>query len=78
MSVDDSGNSDPGPLEPGEWFMETGESRELAMIDHSLSEARYIVSSREAGEVLTTHVTQGGMSDLEGHRRVDRSVGGVS
>lgn len=55
---------DQGPLEPGERLFDTGEYREMAMIDYSLTEDRYIVSYREAGEVLTTHVIQGGMSDL--------------
>jgi hypothetical protein len=65
MSVDDFGNWDPGPLERGErLFIDTGENREVAVIDYSLTEDRYIVSYREAGEVLTTHVMQRGMSDL--------------
>ena len=34
------------------------------MIDYSLDEDRYIASYREAGEVLTTQVLQGGISDL--------------
>jgi hypothetical protein len=59
------GNWDPGPLEPDErLFSDTGEPREMAMIDYSLTEDRYIVSYREAGEVLTTHVMEGGISDL--------------
>lgn len=65
MSFDEFANFDPGPLESGErLFIETGQPREIAMIDYSLTEDRYIISYREAGEVLTTHVMQGGMSDL--------------
>jgi hypothetical protein len=65
MSLDDFGSWHPGPLEPGErLFIDTGDYREMAMIDYSLTEVRYIVSYREAGEVLAAHVTQGGMSDL--------------
>src|SRR4051812_40530080 len=56
MTVDDFGNCDAGPLEPGErLFIDTGRHREMAMIDYSLTEDRYIISYREAGEVLTTH-----------------------
>jgi hypothetical protein len=65
MTVDDFGNWDPGLLEPGErLFIDTGKQRELAMIDYSLTEDRYILSYREAGEVLTTQVMQGEMADL--------------
>ncbi|MBA3422876.1 MAG: hypothetical protein H0U12_13475 [Thermoleophilaceae bacterium] len=65
MSLDDFGTWDPGPLEPGErLFIDTGEHRDMAAIDYSLTEDRYVVSYREAGDVLTTHVTQGRMSDL--------------
>ena len=65
MSLNDFGSWHPGPLEPGErLFIDTGDYREMATIDYSLTEVRYIVSYREAGEVLAAHVTQGGMSDL--------------
>lgn len=65
MSVDDFGNWDPGPLEPGErLFIDTGSHREMAMVDYSLTEDRYILSYREAGEVLTARVMQGEMADL--------------
>jgi hypothetical protein len=65
MSIDYFGNWGPGPLEQGErLFIDTGEYREMAMIDYSLTEARYIASYREAGEALTTHVMPGGISDL--------------
>jgi hypothetical protein len=65
MSIDYFGNWDPGPLEQGErLFIDTGEYREMAMIDYSLTEARYIASYREAGEALTNPVMQGGISDL--------------
>jgi hypothetical protein len=57
MTFDDFSNWDPGPLEPGErLFIDSGEYREMATIDYSLTEARYIVSYREAGDVLTTHI----------------------
>ncbi|TML00267.1 MAG: hypothetical protein E6G34_01905 [Actinobacteria bacterium] len=65
MTLDHFDNWDPGPLEPGErLFLDTGKHREMAMIDYSLTEDRYIVSYREAGEVLATHVMHSGMSDL--------------
>jgi len=65
MTVDDFGNWDPGPLEPGEkLFVGAGEAHEIACVDYDLTEARYIASFREAGEVLTTHVLNGGVQDL--------------
>lgn len=65
MGVDDFGNWDPGRLETGErLFRDTGEHMEMAMVDYSLTEERYIASYREAGEVLATDVMQDGMSDL--------------
>jgi hypothetical protein len=58
-------NWDPGPLKPGErLFIDTGQHRETAMINYSLTEDRYIISYREAAEALTAHVMQGGVSDL--------------
>lgn len=65
MTVDDFGNWDTGPLEPGErLFIDPGSHREMAMVDYSLTEDRYMLSYREAGEVLTTRVMQGEMADL--------------
>lgn len=64
MTVDDFSNWDTGPLEPGErLFIDPGSHREMAMVDYSLTEDRYILSYREAGEVLTTRVMQGEMAD---------------
>lgn len=65
MTVDEFGNWDPGPLQPDEkLFIDMGRHAEMACLDYDLSEGRYIVSFREAGEVLTTYVMQHGMQDL--------------
>jgi hypothetical protein len=45
-------------------FIDVGQRGESAMIDYSLTEDRYIISYREAGEVLTAHAMPGGISDL--------------
>jgi hypothetical protein len=65
MSTDEFGNWDPGPLPPDErLFIDNGEPHELALGGYDLSESRYIISFREAAEVLSTYVVTKGMHDL--------------